>query len=139
MAGRTSTKDGFLKKWWKSNQDLHLRILSTVFLSCIAIIISCIIQLAILRGSPAWDDYTTAAWILLISAGLIAIWIGPEFIHYVGQYNLLNDVLQTTARSEVSRHRSEAEEAARLLGSKHVERLNEHLVEVGLKRSKKRA
>jgi len=139
MAGRASKKEGFLKNWWKSKQDAHLRILSTVFLSCIAIIISCIIQLAILRGSPAWDDYTTASWVLLLIAGLVAIWIGPEFIHYVGQFNLLNDVLATTARSEVSRRRSEAQEAARLLGTKHMERLDEHLVEVGLKRAKKKS
>jgi len=51
----------------------------------------------------------------------------------------LNDVLATTARSEVSRRRSEAQEAARLLGTKHMERLNEHLIEVGLKRAKKKS
>ena len=139
MAGRASRKDGFLKSWWKSKQDQHLRILSTVFLSCIAIMISSIIQLVLLRGSGTWDDYTTLSWSLLIIASLVAIWVGPEFVHYAGQYNLLNEVIDTTARSEVSRRRSEAESAATLLGTKHIERLNEHLVEIGLKRAKKRA
>jgi hypothetical protein len=139
LAGRVSKKGGFLKSWWKSKQDMHLRILSTVFLSCIAIMISSLLQLVLLRGSGTWDDYTTLSWVLLILASLVAIWVGPEFVHYVGQFNLLNEVLDTTARSEVSRRRSEAETAAALLGTQHVERLNEHLVEVGLKRAKKRA
>ena len=138
MAGRRSKKESALKSWWKSKRDRHLQILSMVFLSCIAIMMSCIIQLMVLRESATWEEYTTLAWTLLVLCSLIAIWIGPEFVHYVGQYNLLNEVLDSTARSEVSRRRAEAQEAANLLGSRYIDRLDKHLTELGIKRAKRK-
>ena len=100
-------------------------------------IISSLVQLVLLRQDAAWVDYTTLAWTLLALSSLIAIWVGPEFVHYIGQYNLLNEVLELDSHSEVSRRRQEAEAAAKILGSQHIARLDEHLVELGLKRAKR--
>lgn len=100
-------------------------------------ILSSLVQLILLRQDAAWADYTTMAWILLALASLIAIWVGPEFVHYIGQYNLLNEVLELDSRSEVSRRRQEAEAAAKILGSQHTARLDEHLVQLGIKRARR--
>jgi len=100
-------------------------------------ILSSLVQLILLRQDAAWADYTTLAWILLALSSLIAIWVGPEFVHYIGQYNLLNEVLELDSRSEVSRRRQEAEAAAKILGKQHIARLDEHLVELGIKRARR--
>ena len=134
---RRGGKEGKFTTWWNGKRDMHLRILSSIFLSSIAIIISSLVHLLLLRPDPAWSDYTTLAWSLLGLSTIIAIWIGPEFVHYVGQYNTLNEVLELEARSEVSKRRADAEAAANLLGSRYQEMLDEHLIKVGLKRSKR--
>lgn len=137
MAGRAKKKDGAIKRWWRQKRDKHLQILSAVFLGAIAMILSSLVQLILLRQDAAWADYTTLAWILLALSSLIAVWVGPEFVHYIGQYNLLNEVLELDSRSEVSRRRQEAEAAAKILGKQHIARLDEHLVELGIKRAKR--
>lgn len=137
MAGRARNKDGAFKRWWQGKRDKHLQILSAIFLGAIAMILSSLVQLILLRQDAAWADYTTMAWILLALASLIAIWVGPEFVHYIGQYNLLNEVLELDSRSEVSRRRQEAEAAAKILGSQHTARLDEHLAQLGIKRARR--
>lgn len=137
MAGRARKKDGAFNRWWQGKRDKHLQILSAIFLGAIAMILSSLVQLILLRQDAAWADYTTMAWILLALASLIAIWVGPEFVHYIGQYNLLNEVLELDSRSEVSRRRQEAEAAAKILGSQHTARLDEHLVQLGIKRARR--
>tara|TARA_B110000438_G_C15463235_1_gene499822 strand:- start:57 stop:512 length:456 start_codon:yes stop_codon:yes gene_type:complete len=137
MAGRARKKDGAFKRWWQGKRDKHLQILSAIFLGSIAMILSSLVQLVLLRQDAAWADYTTLAWTLLALSSLIAIWVGPEFVHYIGQYNLLNEVLELDSHSEVSRRRQEAEAAAKILGSQHIAKLDEHLVELGLKRAKR--
>lgn len=137
MAGRARKKDGAFKRWWQGKRNKHLQILSAIFLGAIAMILSSLVQLILLRQDAAWADYTTMAWILLALSSLIAIWVGPEFVHYIGQYNLLNEVLELDSRSEVSRRRQEAEAAAKILGSQHTARLDEHLVQLGIKRARR--
>jgi fatty-acid desaturase len=135
MAKKNSST-GRLTNWWDAKRDKHLRILSTAFASLMLLISICLYQILLLQEGE-WADYTGYSWGGLVIASGFAIWIGPEFFHYIGQRSYLLDVLTIESRSEFEKVRSEAEDAARTLGSPAKEKLNEHLNSLGLKKMRR--
>ncbi len=130
-------KEGLRKRaadWWDGKRDSHLAILSTVFAACCVLLVAALAQFLFLQDVEGFADYTGPAWIILVITSLIAIFIGPEFFHYIAQRGILMDALKMDSRSEISKVRAEVESAARLLGSGAEERLNEHFSSLGLKK-----
>lgn len=135
MAKKKSSA-GRLTKWWDARRDNHLRILSTAFASLMLLISICLYQILLLQDGE-WGDYTGFSWGILVVASGFAIWIGPEFFHYIGQRTYLLDALTIESRSEFEKVRAEAEDAARTLGSSAEATLNEHLSSIGLKKMRR--
>ena len=139
MAKSKGTKKGFIgtfnEKYWEPQRNRHLKIISTAFFASILMLVYSITYLVILEKVDQ-GNYTTFAWILGVLGLIFSIAIGPSFFFYFGQYNLLKEFLQIDAQSELRRLKSDAEDAARVLGPSYMDKLNEHLVNSGLKKSK---
>ena len=123
--------------WWAGKRDSHLVILSTIFAACCVLLVAALAQFLFLQDVEGFADYTGPAWVILVIASLVAIFIGPEFFHYVAQRGILMEALALDSRSEIRKVRAEAETAARLLGSGAEERLNQHLSSLGLKKMRR--
>ena len=125
-----------LNDLWEKHRDRHLPILSTTVTVGGLLVLTAIFHLAMLSDSSDWEEYTPLAWIILASGAMILFLVTGKFIEYIEQYNLLSEVLKTSSNSEVKRMRSDAESAAKMLGSRHQERLDSHLINLGLKKSR---
>ena len=123
--------------WWKGKRDSHMAILSTIFTASCVMIVASLAQFLFLQDVEGFENYTGPAWAVMALGAIIVIFIGPEFFHYLGQRATLLDALKLDSRSEMSKIRGEAEEAARLLGNSAQERLNEHLSSLGLKKMRR--
>lgn len=126
-----------MTEWWNGKRDSHMAILSTVFTASCVMMVAALAQFLFLQDVEGFENYTGPAWIMMALGALIAIFIGPEFFHYLGQRTILLDALNLDSRSEMSKVRGEAEQAARLLGNGAQERLNEHLTSLGLKKMRR--
>ena len=138
MAGKG--KKGLMakfSKWWEGKRDKHLAILSTLFAASVGLIVASLAQFLFLQEVEGFEDYTGPAWVILLIGSIVAIVIGPEFFHYIGQRSVLLEAFAIDSRSELGKMRGEAESAARLLGSSAEERLNEHLTSLGLKKMRR--
>ena len=125
-----------LNELWEKHRDRHLPILSTVVTTGGLLVLTAVFYLAMLSDRSGWEGYVPLAWILLACGAVILLLVTGKFIEYIEQYNLLSDVLRTSSNSEVKRMRSDAENAVKILGSKHKERLDSHLIDLGLKKSR---
>lgn len=86
---------------------------------------------------PELANWVRNTWIgLLIGVTLLAF-AAPEFFHYQSQCAFLMQILESPSRADVGRQRKEAQEAANLLGEVWSARLDAHLIELGLLRSRK--
>ena len=134
-SGKKSFIGTFNEKYWEPHRNRHLKIISTAFFASILMLVYSITYLVILEKVDQ-GNYTTFAWILGVLGLIFGIVIGPSFFFYFGQYNLLKEFLQIDSQSELRRLKSDAEDAARVLGPSYMDKLNEHLVNSGLKKSK---
>ena len=122
------------KTWWEDQRDRHLFILGTISFLSFSVVMWAIIFFFFLDGAQAadLDHLQNPTWAGLAFGFTILIFVGPEFIHYQGQWSFLMETLKSTSRSELGRQRKEAEEAATLLGSVWSARLKAHYIEHGL-------
>ena len=125
----------FNEKYWEPQRNRHLKIISTAFFASILMLVYSIVYLVILEKVDQ-GNYTTFAWVLGVLGLIFSIAIGPSYFFYFGQYNILKEFLQIESQSELRRLKSGAEDAARVLGTTYMDKLNEHLVNSGLKKSK---
>ena len=99
-------------------KDNHFRIVSSLSILSLAATIWGILFLFALGGTT--DDskemWVPWSWLGLIVGGVLAFWMVPEFMVYLGHKAALDEILLLDSRSEVLRRRKEAEEAADMLG-----------------------
>ena len=71
----------------------------------------------------------------MLAGAIGTFYVGPEFFFYMEKKQLLDDILQLDSRAEVLRRRKEGEEAAIMLGAKHMSMmralLESHNIPVG--------
>jgi hypothetical protein len=122
------------KRWWESQRDRHLFILGTISFISFAVVMWSIIFFFFLDGAQVQDleHLRNPTWAGLFIGFTVLIFVGPEFIHYHGQWSFLMEILNSTSRAEMGRQRKEAEEASTLLGSVWSARLKAHYIEYGM-------
>lgn len=122
------------KRWWEDQRDRHLFILGTISFFSFSMVMWAIVFFFFLSGAqdPDLEHLLTWTWGGLFIGFTVLIFVGPEFIHYQGQWSFLMETLRSTSRPELGRQRKEAEEAATLLGSVWTSRLKAHYIEHGL-------
>lgn len=87
---------------------------------------------------PERDHLVPHHWLGLIISIFISFYVLPEFLYYLNQKQILQDILNLDSRSEVLKRRKEAETAADLLGLKYRARLKGLYEELGIKVKGKR-
>ncbi|MEC8541096.1 MAG: hypothetical protein VXY53_04575, partial [Candidatus Thermoplasmatota archaeon] len=93
-------------------------------------------QLMFLQSDATWGDFTGAAIGMIVVSSLILIVATPEFLNLRGYVNVLAELKEIEATSELKRRKSEGDEAAKILGAGHAAAWDDFLVEKGLKKRK---
>ena len=126
------------KNWWEGQRERHLFVLGTLSFISFSMVMWSIVFFFFLDGAQVEDleHLRTGTWVGLFIGFTALIFIGPEFIHYQGQWSYLMQTLSLTSRAELGRERKEAEEAAQTLGKVWSARLKAHYIEHGLLRGR---
>jgi hypothetical protein len=126
------------KAWWKGQRDRHLAILGSTSFIGFSLLMWAVVFFFFLDGAadPELADWVSNTWFGLLIGVTLLIFAAPEFFHYQAQCSFLLQILDTTSRADIGRQRKEAQEAATLLGSVWTARLEAHLIEVGVTRSR---
>ena len=69
------------------------------------------------------ENLIPLVWISLLGGSIALFFVAPEFFFFMGQKQLLEDILSLDSRPEVLRRKKEAENAADSLGTKYQARL----------------
>ena len=125
MAGRGTSKQGFITRWWHSQSERHFAIITYSSILSVACLIWGFVFLFILGGhsDPELQHLVPWSWLAFVGGLVVAFYAAPEFFVYWGQKQLLEDILLIDSRPEVLRRRKEAEDAADMLGTRYQGRL----------------
>ena len=128
MARSRGKRIGPIKKWWRSNRKIHFGFytLSTIFFT--SLILFSLIFVFFMDGvqnlqSEGRENLIPIVWIALLGGSIALFFVAPEFFFFMGQKQLLEDILSLDSRPEVLRRKKEAENAADTLGVKYQARL----------------
>ncbi|MAK40632.1 MAG: hypothetical protein CL993_02765 [Euryarchaeota archaeon] len=128
MARSRRKKVGPIRKWWRSNRQIHFGFytLSTIFFT--SLILFSLIFVFFMDGvqnlqSEGRENLIPLVWIALLGGAVALFFVAPEFFFFMGQKQLLEDILNLDSRPEVLRRKKEAENAADALGKKYQARL----------------
>jgi len=142
MARAKAKRVGPLRKWWYSKSESHFQVytLSTVFFS--GLILYCFLFLFFMDGvqslqNDGKDNLIPFVWLGLFGGSVALFIVAPDFFYFLGQKQILEDILDLDSRPEVLRRRKEAEQAADLLGLKYQARLKGLYEMLGIKVGKK--
>ncbi|HIC49928.1 MAG TPA: hypothetical protein EYP01_00530 [Candidatus Poseidoniales archaeon] len=139
MARRGTRKLGLFGRLWESQKDRHFQIITYSTILSVACLVWGFVFLFVLGGygDPEYDNLVPWSWLALVGGLVVSFYLGPEFFVYMGQRQILEDILMTDSRPEVLRRRKEAEDAADMLGKAYQARLmglyQMHNVEIGKK------
>jgi len=125
MASRGTSKQGFIIRWWHSQNDRHFAIITYSSILSVASLIWGFVFLFLLGGhsDPDLQHLVPWSWLAFVGGLVVAFYAAPEFFVYLGQKQILEDILQLDSRPEVLRRRKEAEDAADMLGTRYQARL----------------
>ena len=137
-AGRKQV--GPIPKWWNSQRENHFQIIGMITIFSLAVLLWTFSFLFILGGTtdPDKENLVPYYWLGLVLSIPILFLSAPEFMFFLNQKQILQDILKLESRSEVLKNRKEAESAADLLGGKYVARLKGLYEELGIKVKGKR-
>ncbi len=128
MARSRGKRVGPIRKWWRSNRKIHFGFytLSTIFFT--SLILFSLIFVFFMDGvqnlqSEDRENLIPLVWIALLGGSVALFFVAPEFFFFMGQKQLLEDILSLDSRPEVLRRKKEAENAADTLGVKYQARL----------------
>ena len=128
MARSRGKRVGPIRKWWRSNRKIHFGFytLSTIFFT--SLILFSLIFVFFMDGvqnlqSEDRENLIPLVWIALLGGSAALFFVAPEFFFFMGQKQLLEDILSLDSRPEVLRRKKEAENAADTLGVKYQARL----------------
>ena len=126
MARASARRKGFFARWWDSQKDRQFQIIVYSTILSTAAFVWGFLFLFMLGGAtdPTHEEYLIPfSWVLLAFGGLVAFYVVPEFMHYMGHRAIIEDILSLDSRPEVLRRRKEAEDAADILGKSYQSRL----------------
>ena len=122
MARRDDRNLSFFGRLWDSQRGRHFQIITNVSILSVALLVWGIVFLFGLSGAsdPSKENIVTLSWIGMFVGAIGTFYIGPEFFFYLEKKQILDDILLLDSRAEVLRRRKEGEEAAIMLGEKHM-------------------
>ena len=116
MARRDEKQSGLFGWSWSFQLVTNVSILS------VALLVWGFVFLFVLSGAtdPSKEDFVALTWLGMIVGAIGTFFVAPEFFYYLEQKQVLDDILLLDSRAEVLRRRKEGEDAAIMLGSKHM-------------------
>jgi hypothetical protein len=139
MASRGRKKAGRFASWWESKSDSHFQIITYVTIISVALLLWGLIFFILLSGAsdPTKSNLLPLTWLGLFFGAIGAFYVLPEFFVYLGERQILEDILALDSRAEIIRRRKEGEDAAIMLGKPFMARfrglLELHEISVGKK------
>ncbi len=134
-----NTKSGWREKIaskWESMREHHLTIMTTIFVLTLGMMIYTLTF--IVRGPSNFSEGVILfSWVSGLIGVVVAIFLWPEFFHLRGRYNFLREYMQIDSPSELRREMAEAQEAAKILGNRYLDALQEHLLSKGIRMKRK--
>ena len=127
---------GLIGDLWAKQHGRQLMLSATAFGASAILFMMCVYQLMFLQSDENWGDFTGAAIGMIVVSSLILIVATPEFLNLRGYVNVLAELKEIEATSELKRRKSEGDEAAKILGAGHAAAWDDFLVEKGLKKRK---
>ena len=142
MARARAKQVGPLRKWWLSKSEQHFQAYTLMTLFFSALTLYCFIFLFFMDGVATLvqegnEHLTPYVWLGLVGGSVALFIVAPEFFYFLGQKQILEDILDLDSRPEVLRRRKDAEQAADLLGPKYQARLKGLYEMLGIKVGKK--
>ncbi len=138
MARRTTKAPGPIRKWWRSNSEIHFRAYTAMTLLSLGAFLYCLILFFFMDfADEGSETMITLAWVGLVGGAISLFFVAPEFFYFYGKKQVLSDILRLDSRAEVMRLRKEAETAADLLGKSFQARLKEQYEKLGISIPKK--
>lgn len=135
-----NTKSGLRSKIvnkWESLREHHLTILTTVFVISLGMMIYTLTF--IIRGPSNFsEEVIVFSWISGLVGVIVAIFLWPEFFFLRGKYNFLREYMTIEAPSELRREMADAQEAAKTLGDRYQDKLQEYLLGKGIRMKRKK-
>jgi hypothetical protein len=122
MARRDEQQRGLFAQWWANQSDRHYQIITNVSILSVALLVWGVVFLFGLSGAsdPSKENLVALTWVGMVVGGIGTFYVAPEFFYYLGQKQLLDDILLLDSRAEVLRRRKEGEDAAIMLGSRYM-------------------
>ena len=139
MARRGTTRLGPFGRWWESQSDRHFQIIAYSTIISASSLVWGFVFLFVLDGhsDPEVEHLVPWSWLAFIGGLVVAFYVAPEFFVYLGQRQILEDILHLDSRPEILRRHKEAEDAADMLGKSYQARLmglyKMHNVNIGKK------
>ena len=127
---------GLIGVLWAKLHGRQLMLSATAFGASAILFMISVYQLMFLQSDENWGDFTGAAIGMIVVSSLILIVATPEFLNLRGYVNVLAELKEIEATSELKRRKSEGDEAAKILGAGHAAAWDDFLVEKGLKKRK---
>lgn len=127
---------GLIGDLWAKQHGRQLMLSATAFGASAILFLISVYQLMFLQSDANWGDFTGAAIGMIVVSSLILIVATPEFLNLRGYVNVLAELKEIEATSELKRRKSEGDEAAKILGAGHAAAWDDFLVEKGLKKRK---
>ncbi len=138
MARARPKQSGPLKKWWHSKREYHFRAYTSMTLFFSALTLYCFVFMFFMDGVQSLeqegrDNLIPFVWLGLLGGSVALFLVAPDFFYFLGQKQILEDILELDSRPEVLRRRKEAEIAADMLGSSFQSRLKGLYEQLGVK------
>ncbi len=121
---------------WESIREHHLTIMTTIFVITLGMMIYTLTF--IIRGASNFsDEIIVFSWVSGLIGVIVAIFLWPEFFYLRGRYNFLREYMQIESPSELRREMGDAQDAAKVLGNRYQDKLQEHLRGKGIQMKRK--
>ena len=92
----------------------------------------------IIRGASNFsEEVIVFSWVSGLIGIVVAIFLWPEFFYLRGKYNFLKEYMQIESPSELRREMGDAQDAAKILGNRYQDKLQEHLRGKGIHMKRK--
>jgi|TARA_B110000196_G_C20771798_1_gene486933 cytochrome c biogenesis protein CcdA len=133
---KLSLREKVAKKW-ESIREHHLTIMTTIFVISLVMMLFTLVFVMNGTYTELTPEMNALAWLSGLIGIIVAIFLWPEFFFLRGRYNSLKEFMQISSPSELRKEMADAQEAAKILGDRYQDKLQEFLLEKGIRMKRK--
>ena len=126
-----------IAKKWESIREHHLTIMTTIFMISLLMMLFTLVFVMNGTYTELTPEMNALAWLSGLIGIIVAIFLWPEFFFLRGRYNSLKEFMQISSPSELRKEMADAQEAAKILGDRYQDKLQEFLLEKGIRMKRK--